>query len=81
MTGIDTNFVSGAYRRGFGPGFGRGRYWGGGGRGRGGYGMDMSAYPSLCATPGQKIRSGGRGRGLGTGRGRGPMGVPAGFKG
>lgn len=31
-----------------------------------------------CATPGMKIRSGGRGRGLARGKGKGPMGVPVG---
>jgi hypothetical protein len=29
-----------------------------------------------CATPGQKIRSGGKGRGMGAGGGQGPIGVP-----
>ena len=33
-----------------------------------------------CATPGRKIRSGGRGRGLARGQGRGPIGTPAGLE-
>lgn len=33
-----------------------------------------------CATPGEKIRSGGLGRGLARGGGKGPIGIPVGEK-
>ena len=35
----------------------------------------------LCATPGLKLRSGGKGRGLARGGGRGPIGIPKAGKG
>ena len=43
-------------------------------------GYSILGIPSLCKTPGRKIRSKGRGRGLGRGRGMGPIGVPVGYK-
>ena len=36
----------------------------------------MSKERQTCATPGEKIRSGGKGAGLAVGGGKGPMGVP-----
>lgn len=37
-----------------------------------------NASKAGCATPGEKIRSGGAGRGMARGQGKGPMGVPIG---
>lgn len=35
----------------------------------------LGGFPSICLTPGRKIKSKGKGRGLGMGRGQVPMGV------
>jgi hypothetical protein len=38
------------------------------------------ALEEACATPGAKIRSGGKGRGMAKGKGKGPIGAPVGEK-
>lgn len=36
----------------------------------------LGGFPSICQTPGRRIRSKGKGRGLGIGRGISPIGTP-----